>query len=162
MVGTAAGSDRRLLERAQAGRRLARVPDARVPSGRLGGVDELAGQRRDAREVAEEVQRRPLGGEDRSERTAHSAEHLLRVEVITVHREPRDRDRCVDLCERLGRARGTGEHARRRGTTKSADACRLGRQQRRRDVTEGREILVERAGHRSADGRDRRTERISA
>ena len=57
----AAGGHRGLLEHPQAGRRLARVEDARA------GALDLAhapprGQRRDAREAPEEVERRALGG----------------------------------------------------------------------------------------------------
>ncbi len=57
VVHAAAGAYGRLLERAQAGERLARVPDAGATARRVGsGVDEAAGQRCDPGEVAEEVQ----------------------------------------------------------------------------------------------------------
>ena len=64
VVAPAARGDRRLLERAQARRRLARVEDLRA--GALDRAHARRGQRRDARQPPEEVQRRALGGEQRA------------------------------------------------------------------------------------------------
>ena len=109
VVHAAAGAHRRLLERAQTGQRLAGVPDARR---RPGGVDE--------RRVA---WRRPSRW--------HRKLSAVRSPVRTDAQRPGDRRRpslpaptrrrrraatstCtvgVDLRERLGRARGAGEHA---------------------------------------------------
>ena len=61
VVRAAAAADRVLLERAQARRRLARVED--LGAGPVDGVDEAAGERRDAGEASEQIQRRPLAGE---------------------------------------------------------------------------------------------------
>ena len=115
MVDTATGPDRGLLERAQAGRRLAGVPDAGVRRRSPGRVDEPARERGDAREVAEEVQRGALRGEDRA-----SGPALGRAPASRRRRRRRPRATltstdCVDLRERLGRTGDAGEHARRRG-----------------------------------------------
>ena len=67
VVPAAPGPHRRLLERAQARRGLAGVPDAGRAAGR-GRVDEARGEGGDAREVAEEVERGALAGEDRRQR----------------------------------------------------------------------------------------------
>ena len=63
VVGRAPGGDRGLLERTQAGRRLARVEHARA--GPLDGPRAARGERGDAREAAEEVERRALGADQR-------------------------------------------------------------------------------------------------
>ena len=60
MVDAAAGDDRRLLQRAQARRRLARVEDLRA--GALDRAHAARRQRRDARQALQEVQRGALGG----------------------------------------------------------------------------------------------------
>src|SRR5207248_4190336 len=63
VVGAAARCDRALLELAQARRRLARVEDLRA--GALDSADEARGERRDAGEPAEEVERDALSLQDR-------------------------------------------------------------------------------------------------
>ena len=63
VVAAAAARDRVLLERAQPGRRLARVED--LGAGALDGVHVPARERGDAGEAAEEVERRALAGQDR-------------------------------------------------------------------------------------------------
>ena len=63
VVRAPAGGDRRLLERPQARRRLARVEDPRT--GPFDLANAPRGEGRDARELLQEVERRPLGGEDR-------------------------------------------------------------------------------------------------
>ena len=68
VVVAAAGPDRRLLQGPEARGGLAGVED---PGGRVGrghGVHVAPGERGHARQVAEEVERRPLGGEDRAQR----------------------------------------------------------------------------------------------
>ena len=69
VVVPAAGPDRRLLQGPQPRRGLAGVehPGGRV--GRLHRVDVAPGQGGHAGQVAEEVERGPLGGEDRAQRT---------------------------------------------------------------------------------------------
>ncbi len=73
VVRAAAAADGVLLERAQAGRRLARVEDRRA--GALDRVDVAARQRRDAAEAAEQVERSALAGEHGARRpsTARAA-----------------------------------------------------------------------------------------
>jgi hypothetical protein len=61
VVGSAARGDRSLLERPHARRRLARVEDRRAAAGDRSDV--TRGERRDPREVAEEVERGALGSE---------------------------------------------------------------------------------------------------
>jgi hypothetical protein len=63
VIGPAAGGDRRLLQGAQARGGLARVEDA--GAGELHPGNESRGQRGHTGEVAEEVERRPLGREQR-------------------------------------------------------------------------------------------------
>ena len=89
MVRTAAGPDRRLLERAQPRRGLAGVPHACGRSGVGHDVDEATGEGGDARQVAEEVQRRALGGEDRRQPARHFAEGLAGLQRVTVGGRPR-------------------------------------------------------------------------
>ena len=72
MVAAAAHAHGVLLERAQAGRRLARAGDARPGAG--DGVDDAAGGGGDAAQPAEEVERRALAGEQRRARAAHVGE----------------------------------------------------------------------------------------
>ena len=73
--GPAAGHDRRLLERAQAGGRLARVEDPRAGPG--DGLDVARGQGRDAGQAPEEVERDPLAGEDRPPAEPVTVEQLV-------------------------------------------------------------------------------------
>ena len=64
-------ADRRLLERAHARRGLARVEDPRAASARTARTH-ARGRGRHARQPAEEVQRRPLAGEQRARRALHA------------------------------------------------------------------------------------------
>ena len=64
MVHAAPGAHRRLLDRAQPRERLAGVPDARR---RSRGLDEPAGERRHPRQMAQEVERGALAGEERAQ-----------------------------------------------------------------------------------------------
>src|SRR5258708_26038382 len=76
MVAAAAGAHGGLFERAQARRRLARIPDpGRVVTARIEErVDERPHAGRDSRKMTEEVERRTLGGEDRRQRAPHDAD----------------------------------------------------------------------------------------
>ena len=70
VVHPAAGADRGLLERAQQRRRLAGVEDHGAPALRPRRLDEAGGQGRDAGEVAEQVERDALAGEQAARRAA--------------------------------------------------------------------------------------------
>ena len=72
VVRAAAAAHRVLLERAQAGRRLARVEDARGRA--LGQLDEAARERGDPAQAADEVERDALAGEDRPRRAFDDGE----------------------------------------------------------------------------------------
>jgi hypothetical protein len=65
VVDAAAVRDRRLLEPPQPRRGLARVEDLRHPARSAHRRHHARGQRRDPRQAAEEVQRSPLGGQQR-------------------------------------------------------------------------------------------------
>ena len=97
VVRPAARGDRGLLERAQPRRRLARVEDPRA--GALDLADRARGRGRDARQAAEEVQRRALGGQDRPRR-ALDAQHLAALAPDALLDAPLE-------ARRPGRARGT-------------------------------------------------------
>ena len=79
MVAPAAGGDRRLLERPQARGSSCGCRGSRP--GAADRLDEARGQRRDPREVAEQVERRALGGQQRpgraGDRSATSAGHVV-------------------------------------------------------------------------------------
>ena len=145
MVAAAAGRDRGLLQRPQPRRRLAGVEDLGAGAGHR--LDVARGQRRDAGEVAEEVERGALGGQQRRRRPAgeqHLGRHLLAplaldhelVDVLDpalAHRlrdqvEPED-DARPAFCTIRARARRLGGHGRLRGHVAVAEV--LG--QRRRD-----------------------------
>ena len=81
MVHAAARSHGGLLEGPQPGERLAGVPDARRGVGRGHGVDEAPGEGGHARQVADEVEGRPLGGEHRRQRPSDDRRprHLVPV-----------------------------------------------------------------------------------
>ena len=68
VVDAAAVGDRALLERAQPRRGLARVEDLRAAAAPRDRAHDARGRGRHAREPAEEVQRRPLGGQQRPRR----------------------------------------------------------------------------------------------
>src|SRR5438132_13649947 len=85
VVDTAASAHRRLLQGAEAGRRLARVAD---PGPSAGGLDVAVGQRGDAGQVAEEVEGGALAGEHRSRRTSYMADRPASVEARAVGEGP--------------------------------------------------------------------------
>ena len=84
MVHAAADADRKLFERAQAGRCLARVQDRRAGAG--DGVDVGARECRDAGEAREQVQRGSLAREQRA-RVAGEARDLRQRLVAIVNDE---------------------------------------------------------------------------
>ena len=73
MVDPAAAADGVLLEGPQAGRGLARVEDRDAGAGDR--VDEATGERGDAGQAAEEVERGSLAGEDRPRGALDLGEH---------------------------------------------------------------------------------------
>ena len=140
----AAGAHGRLLEGAQARRGLAGVEDLRPRVALVGRRDEARGQGRDTREVAQEVERRPLGGEDRSQRARHLEHRLARPTAR--RRRPR-----------ATRARARGRPARKASSAQSrpgqhavlAGPQREARRRRpaapgRRHVALGTEVLGQR------------------
>ena len=154
MVHAAAGAHRRLLDRTQTGQRLAGVPDPRHGTR---GVDEPAGERGDAREVAEEVERAALAGEHRPQRTGHLADLGPGRDRVAVVEEPLHLHRGIDLREHLVGARGTREHAF--GARHHVDRrARVGRDERGREVTEGPDVFGQCARHQRAHAMDRRVE----
>ena len=74
VVGPAAGADRRLLQQPPARRGLAGVEEAGPAAARRQGVDAAAGGGGDAGEPLQEVERGPLGGEQRPHRPVGLAE----------------------------------------------------------------------------------------
>src|SRR5690606_8730064 len=108
-----------------------------------------SGQGRDAREVAEEVQRRALHGEARGPRPPRLAEHLPRGEVGPLRNRPRHLDARIQLRPGLLRTPGPGEPAGGPGRDAGL-ALTLG-QQGGGEVAERRQVLRERPRHRLAD-----------
>ena len=109
VVHAAAGTDRRLLDRPQAGQRLAGVPD---PGGRAGGVDEPTRERSPP----------PTGGTGSSTRVrspvstersgpATSPTFVPGADHVAVVDEPAHLHRRVELREHLVAQRGAGDHA---------------------------------------------------
>ena len=121
-----------------------------------GRVDEPPGQGGDAREVAEEVEGGPLGGEDRRQRSLDPGQHLPGVDPVAVGRGPPHRDGGVDGGERLGRGQPAGQHAWRPGHQRRRVTVALGRHQAGGHVAEHTEILGQGPGHDVADRRHRR------
>ena len=89
----------------------------------------------------------------------HAAEHLLRVDVVAIGREPvtsTDSSICAKASDAQAMPASTpGDRA-----TKPAAAVQTAGQQGRGDVTERSEVFVEGAGHCGPHSRDGRTERI--
>ena len=142
MVAAAAGADGGLFERAQARRRLARIPDpGRVVTARIEErVDERPHAGRDSRKVTEEVERRALGGEDRRQWAPHDADGGARRDERALTHRPLDVDALVDLAEGLGGACRTREDAT--GAHHELGlGVRVGRHQRRREIADRREIF---------------------
>ncbi len=118
VVDAAAAPHGVLLERAQPGRRLAGVADARA--GAVDRVDPGGGERRDAGQVAQQVERGALGGEQRPHGTV-GLEHRLpahgplavggqRAQLHPGHDDVEDRHRDADTGERPVGPRDEGRH----------------------------------------------------
>ena len=153
VVHAAAGAYGRLLERAQAGERLARVPDAGATARRVRrGVDEAAGQGGDPREVAEEVQRGALGGEDRRERALDGADDVAAPATASPSVDLQSTTTAVSTCAKASVAHAVpASTPALAGDERRPRPCFAGVEQRRRDVAERPEILGERASDRVAD-----------
>ena len=82
MVRAAAAADGVLLELAQARRRLAGVEDRRA--GAVDRVDVAAGERGDAAEAAEQVEREPLAREHRARRALETRGDRPRLDAVAV------------------------------------------------------------------------------
>ncbi len=109
MVGPTAGAHRGLLEGPQPRDRLAGVPHQHVGAD---GLDEATGEGGHPRQVAGEVQRRALGGEDGGKRARHPGGHRAGRQVGAVGEQPLDAHRLVDLGEGLVHTGPPGEDAR--------------------------------------------------
>ena len=115
VVGAAAGADGGLLEEAEAGEGLARIEDADPGVGLVGRLDEAGREGGDAGEVAEEVQRSALGGEDRAQGPADIEDGVAGFELVTVVCVPFEVEGGADAAEGLVRAGAAGEDAAWRG-----------------------------------------------
>ena len=137
---TAAGTHRRLLEGTQAGQGLAGLEDADVAR----ELDELPREAGDPGEVAQEVQRRALAGEDRPQRTFEPTDRLTLHDRRTVGLGPRDAHGRIELRERLGGARDAGEHT---GGARDevGDGAIVVRQQRGAQVAQRTDVVGDRA-----------------
>ena len=142
MVVATARAHRGLLERAQAGRRLARVEDLRA--GAAHGGDERGGAGGDARQALQEVQRRALGREDRRGRRAHAQHHVARGYDLAIVDRPQFR-LGRERRERGPGRRRTGDDTRCLGhDVRTASPRRIDRHPRG-DVSVVAEVLAQRA-----------------
>ena len=141
------GPHGRLFQDTQARRRLAGVEHRHRRVALVGGGDEVRRQRRHARQAAEEVQRRPLGGQDRPQRPRHLEQRVARRQLVAVGGEPHLLDLGTDAPERLRRAVAARQHAGPAGPQCELRPHVLGHQ-RRRHVPLGTEVL----GQGAADG----------
>jgi hypothetical protein len=142
VVGAAAMADRRFLERAHVGRGLARVDDGGIRP--RNGLDEPARGRRDAGEMAEDVQRGAFRGQNRAQRPVDAGDRRPGAHAIAVGGVQFDPDAFVDEGERAGEGLNAGDHAGR-----AADGLRrshrIGRHDRiGRDVAGAAQILAQR------------------
>jgi hypothetical protein len=101
--------------------------------------------------VAEEVERRALGREDRGQRAGDPGELLAGGQPVAVVGRPLDVQALVQLPERLGRAAPAGEHAVGPGHEQRGGLQRR-RQQGRGEVAERRQVLGQGAGDGLAHG----------
>ena len=96
VVDAAAGADGGLLERAEPGKRLAGVPDTgcggRHPSPPATASTNRRGERRDARQVAQEVQRGALAREHRTQRPFDASDRLALADRVAVGADHRSDD----------------------------------------------------------------------
>ncbi len=122
------------LERPQAGRRLAGVENRGARP--LDRLDVPRGQRRDAREAAEKVERSPLAGQDRARRAVEPGDGRCALEPLALLDERLDRDVPVEGAED---ALGDGNAADDAGLLHEELAAAAGPG---RDDAVGREVAV--------------------
>ena len=109
--------------------RVSRTCDRRVALVRRRHV--LRGQRGDARQVAEEVERGALGGEDRAQRARHLHDRVAGRHLGAVGHVPDELERGVDLPEGLDGAGPPGQHAVCRARNAKWAVTSAGHQRRR-------------------------------
>ena len=109
---------------------------------RPSGVHERAGQGRDAGQVAEEVERGPLGGEHRRQRASDVAQHRAGFNGRTFGHQP-DTSMAVSPGERLVDTRPSCDDTRSPRHDSSIRRC-TGWQQGRREVAKGCQVLADR------------------
>ena len=110
VVRAAAREHGGLFQRAQAGRGLARVEDARAV--RLYGIHKFARERGDAAELLDEVQRRALGGEDAADRAGDFDRGVAGLQCVAVPADAPHVEGRIHQCERPHRAIHACEDAR--------------------------------------------------
>jgi len=109
VVLAAAADDGVLVERAQPRRGLARVVDAGPRSAH--GVDVAAGGGGDAGGALQEIERRPLAGEERDHRRADFRDDVTRLDGITIVHPGHELARGLDGLERRLGERQAGQNA---------------------------------------------------
>ena len=158
MVGAAAAAHGVLLEDAQRRRGLAGIEDGDAARGR---VDEARGQRGDARQPLQEVQRDPLGGEQGPGPSGHFGHRLAGFAARAVAPAHGEHRVGVELPEcRLGDP-DAGDDQRRLGDD---DAARLHRRvdRRRAGDVAAADVLGEGAGDQVAHQLRRRRDRCAS
>jgi hypothetical protein len=108
--------------------------------------------------VAEEVEGRPLAGEEGAQRPGHRADPLPGVEPVAVGGRPGHRDRRVELGEDLGGGGRTGQHAGAAGDEVPGADGIGGDESGRGEVAEDAEVLGQGPGHGLLHGADGRVE----
>src|SRR5439155_26008959 len=126
VVGAAADAHRLLLEQPQAGERLPRIADLDTRS----EPDEPARQRRDAGQVRDDVEGRPLADQQRTRRTEHRRDDVAGPDVVALLVVEIDLHALVD--------RAVGQHE----STQAADDAVLFRLQRRETLERVRDYGV--------------------
>src|SRR6478609_4406392 len=153
VVEPATRAHRGLLDRPQSRQRLAGVAHLR-PAG--GGLHVLVGRRGDARCVLQQVERGPLGAEDRAQVARDRRQPLVRLHGLAVARVPHQRDGRVDLHEHLGRGCDAREHAVAAGHDVGGAGRVLGDRRDRGEVAEAPEVLRQRPRDQVPKPRGRR------
>jgi hypothetical protein len=110
VVRAAAAAHRVFFQRAQAGQGFPRFDDLRFGMRDLRDVSRS--QRGDAGEVAEEIERDALGGEDRRGRPFQFGDGLTRPDPARITQQGAKGDLRIDLAKRFGRAGEARDHAR--------------------------------------------------
>ena len=157
VIEAAAAAHGIFLERAQARRGLAGAADAQLRAGGMAHI--IGGERGDAGQPADEIQRGALAGQHRARR-ARNRQHVHAGgdgRAVAIMRLDVDIRR--QLLKRRNRQRQSGDHA---GLPRDQDGVGLGCFRNggdRGDVAGAAEILIERALHRLVDG-ERRQKRV--